>query len=57
MEERRELLEAAFVVALATGGISGQESTELRTISNFMWIDPRDYNEIRLRMTAGSGEP
>src|SRR5262249_7665486 len=42
MEQRKELLDAAFVVADATGGISEDEMTELRAISNFLWIDPRD---------------
>jgi uncharacterized tellurite resistance protein B-like protein len=51
MKERKELLKAAFAVA-SLSGFSAEESRELRTISNFLWIDPRDYNEIRQHYTA-----
>ncbi len=52
MDERRELLEAAFHVAAATGGVSDAEAVELRTISNFLWIDPRDFHAIRARAAS-----
>lgn len=51
MNERRELLKAAFAVA-SLSGISADEARELRTLSNFLWIDPRDFNEIRQHFTA-----
>jgi len=47
--ERKELLDAAFAVAAADGTVSNEELEELRLISNFLWIDPRDFNEIRAR--------
>jgi uncharacterized tellurite resistance protein B-like protein len=49
--ERKELLDAAFAVAAADGAVSNEELEELRLISNFLWIDPRDFNEIRTRWT------
>jgi uncharacterized tellurite resistance protein B-like protein len=51
MKERKELLRAAFGVA-SLSGITAEELRELRTISNFLWFDPRDYNEIRQHYTA-----
>jgi len=51
MKERRELLEAAFAVA-SLAGFTAEETQELRAISNFLWIDPRDFNEIRQRFSA-----
>jgi uncharacterized tellurite resistance protein B-like protein len=47
--ERRDLLDAAFAVADADGTIGPGELEELRLISNYLWIDPRDFHEIRLR--------
>ena len=49
MERRRDLLDAAFSIAAADGSISDDEMEELRLVSNFLWIDPRDYNAIRRR--------
>jgi uncharacterized tellurite resistance protein B-like protein len=50
-EGRKELLDAAFAVAAADGTVGKGELEELRLISNFLWIDPRDYNAVRLRWT------
>jgi uncharacterized tellurite resistance protein B-like protein len=47
--ERKELLDAAFAVAAADGEVGKGELEELRLISNFLWIDPRAFNDIRLR--------
>ena len=47
--ERKVLLDAAFAVAAADGVVGKQELEELRLISNFLWIDPREFNEIRVR--------
>jgi uncharacterized tellurite resistance protein B-like protein len=49
--ERKELLDAAFAVAAADGEVSRTELEELRLISNFLWLDPRDFHEIRQRWT------
>lgn len=49
MEERHDLLDAAFSVAAADGTVAPQELEELRLISNFLWIDARDFNAIRKR--------
>jgi uncharacterized tellurite resistance protein B-like protein len=48
-EERRELLDAAFAVAAADGVVSGTEMEELRLISNYLWLSPREFNQIRQR--------
>jgi uncharacterized tellurite resistance protein B-like protein len=56
--ERGELLDAAFAVAAADGVVSPAELAELRLISNFLWLDPREFNAIRLRWeTAAGGSP
>jgi len=52
MDQRRELLDAAFAVAAADGTIGPDELEELRLISNFLWIDPRDFNGVRRRYGA-----
>jgi uncharacterized tellurite resistance protein B-like protein len=49
--ERKELLDAAFAVAAADGEVSRSELEELRLISNFLWLDPRDFHQIRQRWT------
>lgn len=49
MEERQELLDAAFAVASADGAVDKTELEELRLLSNFLWIDPRDFHRIRAR--------
>jgi uncharacterized tellurite resistance protein B-like protein len=48
-EERKELLDAAFAVAAADGVVSGTEMEELRLISNYLWLSPREFNQIRQR--------
>src|SRR5262245_14525745 len=48
-EERKELLDAAFAVAAADGDVSGGELEELRLISNYLWLSPREFNQIRQR--------
>lgn len=45
--ERRELLEAAFAVAAADGEVAPEELEELRLISNYLWLDPRDFHDVR----------
>jgi uncharacterized tellurite resistance protein B-like protein len=47
MDERRRLLDGAFAVAAHDGIVSSEELEELRLISNYLWIDPRDFNAIR----------
>jgi len=49
--QRERLLDAAFAVAAADGTIGEGELEELRLISNFLWIDPRTFNDTRLRWT------
>jgi uncharacterized tellurite resistance protein B-like protein len=53
-EERKALVDAAFAVAAADGVISSPELEELRLISNFLWLDPRECNAIRLRWETGA---
>ena len=48
-EERKELLDAAFAVAAADGVVSGPELEELRLISNYLWLTPREFNQVRQR--------
>lgn len=45
--QRKNLLDAAFAVAASDGVISQTELEELRLISNFLWLDPRAFNEVR----------
>jgi len=52
--ERRELLDAAFAVAAADGEVTKDELEELRLISNYLWLDPRDYHEVRRRWTSAN---
>lgn len=47
MTQRKELLDAAFAVAAADGTVGKAELEELRLISNFLWIDRRDFADIR----------
>jgi len=49
---RRELLDAAFAVAAADGEIGADELQELRLISNFLWLDPREYHALRRKWEA-----
>ena len=51
-DSRKELLDGAFAVAAADGVVSETELQELRLISNFLWIDPRVFNTIRLRWSS-----
>ena len=51
-DSRKELLDGAFAVAAADGVVSQTELQELRLISNFLWIDPRVFNTIRLRWSS-----
>lgn len=48
---RTELLEALFIVAAAEGGVAAAEVEEIRRTADFLWIDRRTFNEIRLRHT------
>ncbi len=48
-EERTELLDAAFAVAAADDDVSGAELEELRLISNYLWLSPREFNQVRQR--------
>ena len=48
-DERKELLDAAFAVAAADGEVSGPELEELRLISNYLWLSPREFNQVRQR--------
>lgn len=54
-DERQELLDAAFAVAAADGVVSGPELEELRLISNYLWLSPREFNQIRQRWAASTG--
>jgi len=49
MTERHDLLDAAFSVAASDGEVAPEDLLELRLISNFLWIDPREFNTIRKR--------
>lgn len=48
-EERRQLLDAAFAVAAADGAVAEAELEELRLISNYLWLDPREFHAVRQR--------
>lgn len=50
-EARMELLDAAFAVASADGTVSPGELEELRLISNYLWLDPREFHAVRSRWT------
>jgi tellurite resistance protein len=50
-EERKGLLDAAFAVAAADGAVGPAELEELRLVSNFLWLDPRDFHAVRARWT------
>jgi uncharacterized tellurite resistance protein B-like protein len=54
--ERQELLDAAFAVAAADGRLGASELEELRLISNYLWLTPREFNQIRLRWAAETGQ-
>lgn len=45
---RLDLLNALFRVADADGTISDAEVDEIRRIADFMWIDRREFNDLRL---------
>ena len=47
--KRHDLLDAAFSVAASDGTVASEELSELRLISNFLWIDAREFNVIRKR--------
>ena len=49
MDQRLELLDAAFAVAAADGVIGPEELTELRLLSNFLWVDRRDFAKVHAR--------
>ncbi len=49
MDERKELLDAAFAVAAVDGEIGREEMEEIKLISNFLWIDPREFADVRAR--------
>jgi len=51
-KERQKLLDAAFAVAAADDEVSGAELEELRLISNYLWLSPREFNQIRQRWTG-----
>jgi uncharacterized tellurite resistance protein B-like protein len=55
-EERMTLLDAAFAVAAADGVVNGPELEELRLISNYLWLSPREFHQIRLRWAPVSGQ-
>jgi uncharacterized tellurite resistance protein B-like protein len=46
-DERLKLLDAAFAVAAADGEVSGPELEELRLVSNYLWLTPREFHQIR----------
>jgi uncharacterized tellurite resistance protein B-like protein len=52
--DRKDLLDAAFAVAAADGEVTREELEELRLISNFLWLDPRDFHEVRRRWTSAN---
>jgi len=47
MDERLGVLEAMFAMALADGELSREEETEIRLISNYLWIYTQEYVRIR----------
>jgi uncharacterized tellurite resistance protein B-like protein len=49
MDERFRLLGCLFAVAKADGKIGEDELREIRLVANFLWIDARSFNDIRLR--------
>lgn len=51
MEERVQLLGCLFAVAKADSAIGDDELRELRLIANYLWIDAREFHQIR----AGRG--
>ena len=48
-DARSELLDALFVVAYSEKGADDSEIDEIRRIADFLWIDRRTFNEVRLR--------
>lgn len=53
--ERLTLLKALFAIAQADGEVSEEEATEIRLISNYLWIDVQDFVRIR-RKVLGAGK-
>ena len=51
MKGRLALLDAAFSVAAADGTVGDAELSELRLMSNYLWLDPRDFHGVRARWT------
>jgi uncharacterized tellurite resistance protein B-like protein len=50
--QRKHLLDACFAVAASDGSIAPEELAELRLISNFLWLDPRDFHAVRSKWEA-----
>ncbi len=50
MHQRVDVIEALFALAAAGGGPSPQEEEEIRMVSNYLWVETRDY--VRLRAAA-----
>jgi uncharacterized tellurite resistance protein B-like protein len=50
--QRKHLLDACFAVAASDGSIAPEEFEELRLISNFLWLDPRDFHAVRSKWEA-----
>jgi uncharacterized tellurite resistance protein B-like protein len=49
MDERFRLLGCLFAVAKADGRIDEDELREIRLVANYLWIDARSFNDVRLR--------
>lgn len=49
MDERFRLLGCLFAVAKADGRIGEDELREIRLAANYLWIDARSFNDIRMR--------
>jgi len=50
--DRRRLVEALFAVAMADGELDERELERVRRISDYLWIDRRTFNDIRLAATS-----
>lgn len=48
MEERIQLLGCLFAIAKADASIADEELRELRLIANYLWIDAREFHQIRV---------
>ena len=56
MEDRLKLLGCLFAVAKADGRLDDAELQEIRLIANYLWIDAREFHEVRRQYAAAGAQ-